>query len=86
MSSPSVSSWLISVRRPLVLARSRSELNGALSALGVLTLVALASAKGVDDIILATVSVRFKYYLILTFCMNVICAGESPDALSATPH
>ncbi|KAI0716354.1 hypothetical protein C8Q76DRAFT_794675 [Earliella scabrosa] len=44
-------------------------------ALGVLTLVALASAKGVDDIILATVSVRFKYYLILTFCMNVICAG-----------
>ena len=46
------------------------------TALGVLTLTALGSAKPGDDLILATVTVRFKYYLVLTFCLNIICAGE----------
>ncbi|RPD75379.1 hypothetical protein L226DRAFT_612450 [Lentinus tigrinus ALCF2SS1-7] len=44
--------------------------------LGVFTLIALGSAKTGDDLILATVTVRFKYYLIVTFCLNVICASS----------
>lgn len=46
------------------------------TALGVLTLTALGSAKPGDNLILVTVTVRFKYYLVLTFCLNIICAGE----------
>ncbi|KAI0716356.1 hypothetical protein C8Q76DRAFT_794677 [Earliella scabrosa] len=44
-------------------------------ALGVMSTVALAESRRGDVLSYATVSVRFRSYLILTFCLNALCAG-----------
>ncbi|KAI0716399.1 hypothetical protein C8Q76DRAFT_405730 [Earliella scabrosa] len=44
-------------------------------ALGVLVIVALLRVEPGDNLIRGDITIRLKYYLVLTFLINVVCAG-----------
>ena len=64
---------------PLTTARARARMASAsTAALGIWSMWTLAQTKTGSNLILASVSVRLKYFFIVTFCLNVVCASASP--------